>query len=508
MKSKTSHGPCTQENIYICISHVTSKIVSQQIIIMVVPQCSVPEEARRLLKLLIQKNPALQISDEFVDNNVHFKGDDLPALPGGLKSGALSAACSAALGSVAAQVAQDRFGGEGSNVHIDTNHASYFLSSPLLCQYENEFPDWDDAETRKKPLYACSTNIYPTKDGRWFQMHGDLDCRPMFENIADELEAMMVKYRHSGSKCYEPEEWLATEMGKALANRPLCNVRQLTPPEIPTSYPPTSKSRILEGVKVVEMARIIAGPMIGKTLAEFGAQVIRVNSPNLRDLSWLQPTLTSGSHTVALDARQPDQKAQIDELVARADVFIDGYRPGSLERLGFGRKRVMELAAGRDIIYVDENCYGTEGPYSGRPGWQQIADAARATSVLCALRDRGRKGGSYHVVSSLTALNMFFISDDVGVYPPEVVQEVERVYGFGPILPSDHVKSLANRIIKAWQTVSPKHMDFEGEYFVGFDSGPFGKTKIVAPVAKLEKYPSKWDHPPRPYGYDQPTFEY
>lgn len=136
-----------------------------------------------------------------------------------------------------------------------------------------------------------------------------------------------------------------------------------------------------------KLVRIIAAPTIGKsvpsfhltllsshtgrTLAEFGAQVIRVNAPQLRDLTILQYTLTTGSHTIKIDARQPDQKAQLESLVAEADVFIQGYRPGSIDRLGFSKERVLELvqtARGKDagIIYVDENTYGNHGPYAGR----------------------------------------------------------------------------------------------------------------------------------------------
>ena len=87
------------------------------------------------------------------------------------------------------------------------------------------------------PMHASATTIYPTKDDRWFQLHGDLDCRPLLEDInildqevssreeareiftrwtmqytADELESMMVKLKHSGSKCYHPGEWLETKM--------------------------------------------------------------------------------------------------------------------------------------------------------------------------------------------------------------------------------------------------------------------------------------------------------
>ncbi|KAI8148896.1 CoA-transferase family III domain-containing protein [Fennellomyces sp. T-0311] len=528
-------------------------------------ELAVPQEARRLLKLLVKKNPVLEIPEDYVDTYIHFKGGDLPVQPGGLKSGALSAASHAALAAVADQFAQDRYGTEPSQITIDTDHSGYFLASPALCKFDNAAPDWEDGGMWTKPMHASATCIYPTKDGRWFQLHGDLDCRPLLKDIgiedaelatrqdaqdiltewtmqhtAEDLEAMMIKYRHSGSICYDPKEWLGTDMGYALAKKSVCNVLPLGEPREPTPYPPANHGRILEGIKVVEMARVIAGPTIGQTLAHLGAQVIKVNPPHLRDITALQYTLTVGKHTVALDAREPDQKAKIDQLVAKADVFINGFRPGSLDRLGFGKDSVLDLANGRSIVYVDENCYGLEGPYKGRPGWQQIADAASgasvaqakslgmeshavlpplpisdlltgvlgAVSILCALRDRSRKGGSYSVVASLTAYNMFCVSDEVGIYPSEIVQEVERTFEFGPIKPSDNVSDLLVKVVTAWKKKRPDHMDFEGKYFIGFEDGPFGRTRLLAPVAQIEKYPSKWDHPPRPYGHDQPTFDY
>ena len=191
-------------------------------------------------------------------------------------------------------------------------------------------------------------------------------------------------------------------------------------------------------------------------------------------------------------------------------------------------------------MYTYINIFIRKGPYSGRPGWQQIADAASgasvvqaqslglegqavlpplpisdlltgvlgATSILCALRDRARKGGSYHVVASLTAYNMFCISDEVGIYPPELVQEVQQTFEFDAITPEDNVSDLLRKVLKQWYIKRPDHMNFEGKYFVGFNESPFGTMRILAPVAKLDKYPSKWDCSPRPYGYDKPTFNY
>ena len=73
-------------------------------------QSTLPQEARRLLKLLNKKNPALRIPEEYIESNIHFEGGDLPVQPGSLKSGALSAASFAAFGAVADQIAQDRYG--------------------------------------------------------------------------------------------------------------------------------------------------------------------------------------------------------------------------------------------------------------------------------------------------------------------------------------------------------------------------------------------------------------
>ncbi|KAK9729355.1 hypothetical protein K7432_000324 [Basidiobolus ranarum] len=541
---------------------------------------SVPEEARRLLNILIEKNPALRISKDYAQSNIKFEGGDLPMMPGNMKSGPFAGAAFAALGAVADQIAQLRFGTSPSQIKVDTDHASYFLGCVTLFSADgkvgldcfNLAPKWDGGWW-DTPMLKESTAIYKTKDGRFFQLHGDLDASILLKDIglddkdpkatndseahriigdwakqytADELEALMIKLRHSGSKCYEPEEWLATPMGQALAKRPLFDVRELAPSSVPIPFPTSKNNRILEGIKVVEMVRVIAGPTIGRTLAEFGAQVIKVNPPHLRDITGLQFTLTAGKHTIGIDARKPEDKAKLESLVAEADVFVNGFRPGSLERLGFGKQRVLELvqkAKGKDagIVYVDENCYGLEGPYNERPGWQQIADAssgvnivqgrslgysnqavlpplpiadlrggvAGAISTLIALRDRAIRGGSYNVVSPLTAVDMFLVSKEVGLYPPEMVEESRKEFQWGAITPQDSVLDILTNLTTRWAVTRPDQLDMEkSPFFARFNDGPFGSMNIIAPVTRIDQYPSKWDHPPRPYCYDQPTFDY
>lgn len=120
---------------------------------------------------------------------------------------------------------------------------------------------------------------------------------------------------------------------------------------------------------MLSVARIIAGPTIGYLLASLGAQVIKINASHLKDLTELQFTLTTGKHTVGLNAKDPQERQELEKLVGQADVFINGYRPGALERLGFGKEDVQALVKryqGPDasVVYADESCYGIEGNFS------------------------------------------------------------------------------------------------------------------------------------------------
>src|SRR5438046_4618571 len=83
-----------------------------------------------------------------------------------------------------------------------------------------------------------------------------------------------------------------------------------------------------------------------------------------------------GKHACDLDLKTPADRKTFEQLLQSADVLLDGYRPGSLERLGYGPKQIVELTKrrGKGIVYVNENCFGHEGEWARRPGWQQIAD--------------------------------------------------------------------------------------------------------------------------------------
>ena len=216
-------------------------------------------------------------------------------------------------------------------------------------------------------------------------------------------------------------------------------------------------------------------------------------------------------------------------------MVINGFRRKSIERKGFGLNALLEMANKRNkgIIYVDENCYGPDGYYAERPGWQQIADAAAGSSyvmgnaygfrdgkavlpslpisdmstgatgcvtTMLALRDRARFGGSYHCEVALTKYNTTTLEAEVGLYPRDVVAHLQDVYAWPPMTPDLHVIELFYMMVARWKARS----DFfaQEKLWVDFADSPYGKSlRILAPVVRYadpEATP-RWLHPPVPF---------
>jgi crotonobetainyl-CoA:carnitine CoA-transferase CaiB-like acyl-CoA transferase len=143
----------------------------------------------------------------------------------------------------------------------------------------------------------------------------------------------------------------------------------------PTYNPP----RILDGIKVLELCRIIAGPTIGRILGEYGADVLKVTGTGQSDVPFFQVDGNMGKHATEINLKSAEGREVFDGLLADVDIIIDGYRPGALNKLGYGPESMAKMAErrGKGIVYVNENCFGYVGDWAGRPGWQQIADCVR-----------------------------------------------------------------------------------------------------------------------------------
>lgn len=210
---------------------------------------------------------------------------------------------------------------------------------------------------------------------------------------ADELQYRAADiYKQAGTICYTREQFRESEHGKANAHVGLFEIREHPNPKQKPCWwpdvPQTSGERPLAGLKVVDLSRVIAAPAITRGLAELGASVMRIVAPHLPDMSALHLDLNHGKWNALLDLREEADRAALRELILEADVFVQGYRPGVLDKYGFGERDIVEMVQdrGRGIIYVRENCYGWNGPWKNRSGWQQISDAVSFADLISWIR--------------------------------------------------------------------------------------------------------------------------
>jgi crotonobetainyl-CoA:carnitine CoA-transferase CaiB-like acyl-CoA transferase len=189
----------------------------------------------------------------------------------------------------------------------------------------------------------------------------------------------------------------------------------------------------LEGIKVLDLCIILAGPTCGRTLAEFGADVIKIDRADRGGpgggggMASFHIDVNRGKRSILLDLKQPEGLDLFWRLAADADVIVENYRQGVVDRLGIGYDEARKRRP--DIVYASLNAYGHEGPWAGRPGHEQIAQAAAgmqerygrggkpvlqpfavndygtgvmgAYAVALALLHRRRTGEGQHVVTSL-----------------------------------------------------------------------------------------------------------
>lgn len=249
-------------------------------------------------------------------------------------------------------------------------------------------------------------------------------------------------------------QWDASEPGKAIAAQPLFTISRIgdAPPQALPALAP--QHRPLEGVRVLDLTRILAGPVGGRALAAYGADVMLVNAPHLPNIEAIADT-SRGKRSALVDLRTPEGGAAMDALLAGAHVFVQGYRPGALAQLGHGAEEVARRRPG--IVYVSLCAYGTQGPWQDRRGFDSLVqtatgfnlaeaeaagDAARpralpmqildeATGYLiafgaaAALLRQQREGGSWHVQVSLAQTGHWLrqlgrVADGFAVTAPEL----------------------------------------------------------------------------------------
>ncbi|GAA2860321.1 hypothetical protein GCM10010517_18940 [Streptosporangium fragile] len=254
------------------------------------------------------------------------------------------------------------------------------------------------------------------------------------------------------------------------------------------------RERPLDGVRVLDLTRVVAGPVATRALAAYGAQVLRVGAAHLPEVPGLVVGTAFGKRSCHLDLRTPEGRDALRDLVAEADVFVQSYRPGALDALGFGHRELAAVRPG--IVCVDISAYGTRGPWAGRRGFDSLVQMAcgiaheggdgsrpcplpaqvldhatgylAAFGAMAALLRRSAEGGSWRVRLSLARTALWL--DGLG-----------RVDGAG--------------------TPEPEAADLLGE----MDSA-FGRLTYVRPPGSVGGVPPRWSSPPPRPGEHPPAW--
>ena len=431
---------------------------------------------------------------------VTLSGEE-PQLPSSFRVAAAAEVSIAAAGLAAARIWQLR-SGEEQQVAIDMRHAVVECRSERYLRLEGTPPP---------PAWDAIAGIYKTRDQRFvrlhtnFPHHRDAVCRVL--NCKAERDAVQAALMQWDAEPFETaayaaggvvsmmrsyEEWSATPQARALAALPVVSIEKIGE-AAPKPWP--KGDRPLSGLRVLDLSRVIAGPVAGRTLAAHGADVLLVSGPGLPAIPWLTIDTGRGKLSAFLDLKSIGGRDKLKRLLAEADIFSQGYRPQSLAHLGFSPEEAAKINPG--IVYVSLSAYGHVGPWAERRGFDslvqtstgfnhaegqaagidgpkelpaQILDHATgylmAFGAMMAKARQGCEGGSWHVRVSLA-------------------QTGRWIWNFGRVADGLETEDLKGDAIKPFVEQTP--------------SG-FGPLQAIRHAAQLSRTPAFWARPAVPLG--------
>jgi crotonobetainyl-CoA:carnitine CoA-transferase CaiB-like acyl-CoA transferase len=324
----------------------------------------------------------------------------LPSRLAALEAMGAAVACATLAASVLDGV---RTGGGPGTVHIDRRQVA------VAARSERYVRPVTAARRGSPDGFAPLSRFWRTADG-WVRLHGnypwhrdralevlgvgtsDDDRDAVAAAVAawrgSELEQALADAGAVGAVVRTPEEWAAGPAGAAVAGGPL--VRRWTPRSqvcaVCNLHTATSSGRSADGLRVLDLTRVIAGPVATRTLAAWGADVLRLDPPHLPEVG--APTVDAlvGKRSALLDVGTPQGRHQLEDLLGSADVLVHGYRPGSLDRHGLGSAELARRHPHLTVVSI--SAWGDAGPWAGRRGFDSIVQAACGIAVTEGSADR------------------------------------------------------------------------------------------------------------------------
>ena len=433
-----------------------------------------------------------------------------PTLP---SSFAVSTAAQASIAAAALAAAELRHvrGHTRQAIGVDMRHASAECSNYM--RIDGVVPEvWD----KLSGIYACGDD----GKGGWVRIHTNfrhhrdgalrlLGCPIGEDTTRDQVTAALRSWNAHDFESAAAQaglvvaavrsfdEWDRHRQGQAVAKLPLLTFEKIGEAD-PIALPALdADSRPLTGVRCLELTRILAGPVGGRTLAAYGADVLLVNSPNLPNIEAIAET-SRGKLSTHLDLLTEECKRDFGRLLGQTHVMLQGYRPGGLERLGFGAEQAARIRPG--IVYVSLSAYGHVGPWSDRRGFDSLVQTATGFNHAEALAagSQSPKALPVQILDHASGYLMAF-----GAAAALVRQQREGG--------SWHVRvSLAQTghwlrgLGRQKDGLKAKKLQFD-DLLEAYDSG-FGRLVAVGHSAQFSQTPAKWTRPSMPPGSHAPDF--
>jgi hypothetical protein len=298
-----------------------------------------------------------------------------PALPSTFQVGALASASIGAATLAAAELWAFRRGDGLRACSVSRRHAG----AAFRCERLSEPEGWT-----LPPVWDPFAGDYQTRDG-WVRLHtnytwhrdaalGALHVAPdkaalaaaVRERTAEEVESAVVGAGGCAAALRSREAWASHPQGRAVAEEALIAGSGRRPGELPRA----AAEAPLSGLRVLDLTRVIAGPVCTRFLAAHGADVLRVDPPEFDEVGALLPETTRGKRCAFLALDSSEGRAVFDGLIAHADVLVHGHRFGTLERLGYTPERLSELNP--NLVTTRVDAYGFTGPWSSRRGFDSL----------------------------------------------------------------------------------------------------------------------------------------
>lgn len=312
-----------------------------------------------------------------------------PVVPSSFDVATAAQAGIAAAALAAAEVWSLRHGGRRQAVRVDRRHATVECLGHFLLDGTAP-PLWDPLSG----LYRCGEAL-----GRpgWVRIHanfehhrdGALALLGCPTGAGTPREAVTAALRHWEAEAFETaaadaglvvaaarsfDEWDRHPQALALSGEPLVGLERIGE-AAPLGWPEAggAVAAPLDGLRVLDLTRILAGPVAGRTLAAHGADVLLVNGPHLPNIVAIADT-SRGKRSAEIDLREADGRTRLRALVAQSHVFLQGYRPGALAARGFSTDELAGLRPG--IVVASLSAYGDHGPWAGRRGFDSLVQTA------------------------------------------------------------------------------------------------------------------------------------